>query len=178
MAGLPADTVAELEPPKATVRPKPDTPVPLNGTVCGLPGASSTIVKVPLRLPAAVGVNVTEIWHELEGFMEVPQLLLSAKSPEVAMRIIVTATPPVSVKVTACVELDVPMTWEPKVSEFGLMLSCGARPVPVRLTTCGLPGASSVMVIVPVLAPPAVGAKITDTMQFAAAARSCGHVLV
>ena len=138
----------------------------------------STIVKVPLRLPAAVGVNVTEIWHDAEGFMEVPHLLLSAKSPEVEMLAIVTATPPVSVKVTLCLELDAPMAWEPKVSEFGLMLSCGARPFPVRLMTCGLPGASSVMTSVPVRVPPAVGVKIADTMQLAAAARTCGHVLV
>ena len=36
-------------------------PVPLSTTVCGLPGASSTSETPALRLPAAVGANVTEI---------------------------------------------------------------------------------------------------------------------
>jgi putative effector of murein hydrolase LrgA (UPF0299 family) len=36
-------------------------PVPLNGTVCGLPGALSLMLTLAMRLPTAVGENVTEI---------------------------------------------------------------------------------------------------------------------
>jgi len=36
-------------------------PVPVNGTVCGLPPALSVIVSVPARAPSTVGVNVTLI---------------------------------------------------------------------------------------------------------------------
>jgi hypothetical protein len=36
------------------------TPVPLNVTVCGLPGASSVIATVAERGPEARGVNVRE----------------------------------------------------------------------------------------------------------------------
>ena len=38
--------------------------VPERLTVCGLPAALSAIVRVPVLLPTAVGVNVTEIVHE------------------------------------------------------------------------------------------------------------------
>ena len=37
------------------------TPSPLNGTVCGEPGELSFTLRVPLRVPRAVGVKVTEI---------------------------------------------------------------------------------------------------------------------
>jgi hypothetical protein len=36
-------------------------PVPVRVTICGLESPESTTVKVALRLPCAVGVNVTEI---------------------------------------------------------------------------------------------------------------------
>src|SRR6516225_1976295 len=39
------------------------TPVPVNVTVRGLPGALSVILTEPLRVPAAKGVNVTVNWH-------------------------------------------------------------------------------------------------------------------
>src|SRR5207249_2219353 len=35
------------------------TPVPLRPTPCGLPAALSATLRVPLRAPAAVGLNVT-----------------------------------------------------------------------------------------------------------------------
>ena len=38
-------------------------PVPLREAVCGVPEALSAKLKVPLRLPAAVGVKVTETLH-------------------------------------------------------------------------------------------------------------------
>ena len=36
-------------------------PVPVSGTVCGLPRALSVNVSAPVRAPSAVGVNVTLI---------------------------------------------------------------------------------------------------------------------
>ena len=36
-------------------------PVPLNATICGLDVPLSTIVRLPVREPIAVGANVTEI---------------------------------------------------------------------------------------------------------------------
>ena len=37
----------------------PTMPVPLSGTVCGLPLALSWTVSEPVRVPPAVGVKVT-----------------------------------------------------------------------------------------------------------------------
>ena len=50
----------------------PAAPVPLNGTVRGLPGALSTITRLPGRGPAASGVNVTLIVHEASAASAVP----------------------------------------------------------------------------------------------------------
>ena len=67
----------------------------------------------------------------------------------------------------------------PKLRLVGEKLIPGAVvPVPVRATVCGLPVALSVTVIDPLRAPPAVGVKITEMVQFAPAATEAPHVLV
>src|SRR5580658_3902707 len=75
----------------------PATPVPFSVTVCGLPVALSVNVIVPVRTPAAVGVNV--IWN-VHGFASTAMLghcasVAPAKSPVVAMLVNVTAVFPV-----------------------------------------------------------------------------------
>ena len=56
-------------------------PVPVSETVCGLLEALSVMVKLPLRVPLAVGVKVTlTVQLELVATLA-PQLLLCAKSP-------------------------------------------------------------------------------------------------
>ncbi len=56
-------------------------PVPLRLTVCGLVVALSVMLKVAERLPGAVGVNVTLIVQVALAATELPQVLVSAKSP-------------------------------------------------------------------------------------------------
>jgi len=51
------------------------------------------------------------------------------------------------------------------------------RPVPVRLTVCGLPDALSVTVIVPDLFPATVGVNVTPKVQFDPARIVATHVL-
>ena len=51
----------------------------------------------------------------------------------------------------------------------------GVPPVPVNETTCGLPGASLVIVTDPVVAPVDVGVKVTDTTQLAPAPKVAGE---
>ena len=53
------------------------TPVPLSGTVCGLPAALSVRVRVPVRTPAADGVKVTAISQVIPGLRETGQLLVN-----------------------------------------------------------------------------------------------------
>jgi hypothetical protein len=85
---------------------KPGTmPVPARLTVWGLPGALSLIVRVPLRAPTAVGVNVTLI-VQVPLAATVPQLLVWEKSPDVLILDTVTEEVPVLVKVTTCGVLD------------------------------------------------------------------------
>lgn len=51
-------------------------PVPVRGTVCGLPLALSVTVSVPGSTPTADGVNVTPMLHAAPAFMPLPQLLV------------------------------------------------------------------------------------------------------
>src|SRR5437762_10676783 len=66
-------------------------PVPLRVTVCGLLAAESVMVRVPLRVPAAVGVNVTVIVHPPLPASNLPPLLPSEEWPLEAMLLIATA---------------------------------------------------------------------------------------
>jgi hypothetical protein len=56
--------------------------------------------------------------------------------------------------------------------------SAKSWPVPERATLCGLPGALSVMVKVPVMFPVAVGSKNTPSVQIAPGARLLVHPVV
>ena len=51
-------------------------PVPLRLTVCGLPGALSVTLSVPVRAPAEVGEKVALIVQLLPAAKVAPQLLL------------------------------------------------------------------------------------------------------
>jgi hypothetical protein len=53
-------------------------PVPVRLTVCGLPAALSEMLSVAVRVPAAVGVNVTLIVQLPFAATELPQALVSA----------------------------------------------------------------------------------------------------
>ena len=55
-----------------------ETPVPDKLAVCGLPVALSVSVIVPVRVPAAVGVNVTLMEQLAPAASEVPQVLVWA----------------------------------------------------------------------------------------------------
>jgi hypothetical protein len=57
------------------------TPVPLSATTCGLCGTLSANDKVPARVPATVGLNVTFTVQLAAAVKVVPQLLVCAKSP-------------------------------------------------------------------------------------------------
>jgi hypothetical protein len=93
------DTVDVEDDPAGKVRVK-SSPVPAKGSVCGLPGALSVTLRVPLRAPPAVGVNVTLIVQLLPAARLVPQPLVAAKSPLAAMLVMDRAALPVLVRVT------------------------------------------------------------------------------
>lgn len=138
----------------------------------------SAIESTAVRgLLADVGVNFT-LMVQLTGVpgdacrVTPSQLFVSVKSPVGAMLmdgvLIVTGPVPVLVTVTVCAALIVPTTWLPNVSDGvdTLTVWVSAVPVPVRLTDCGLPVASSAMESVPVRGLLAdVGVNVTPTVQ-------------
>ncbi len=87
-------------------------PMPVRETICGLPTALSEIVMAPVRVPVAVGVNVTNILQLDSAARLVPQLLVCAKSPlAVMLRLISGSAELVFVSVTPWVVLGVPTGW-------------------------------------------------------------------
>jgi len=100
------------------------TPVPVSVTVCGLPVALSVNVIVPVRAPAAVGVNV--IWN-VHGFASTAMLghcasVAPAKSPVIAMLVNVTAVLPVFDTVNVSGELVDPNPSSPNGNGDGVIV--------------------------------------------------------
>src|SRR5713226_4780622 len=156
-------------------------PIPVRLTDCGLPEALLVMLRVPLRLPDAVGVNVTLMVQFAPAVTELPQLLVWAKSPLAETLVRFSEALPVLESVTDCAALVVPTGWLAKVSEEAERLTTGAEaaaPVPVRLTDCGLPEALSAMLKLPVRVPDAVGVNVTLMLQLAPAATELPQVFV
>ena len=86
----------------------------------------SVIVSVPVRDPAAVGVKVTLIEQFVPAATDVPQLLAWAKSPLVAMLVMLKAALPLFLNVTACGALVIMKPCEAKVRLEGVRLTPGA----------------------------------------------------
>jgi hypothetical protein len=88
-------------------------PVPLKATTWGPPLALSVSVRLPERLPVAVGVNVTLITQLLLAetgalVLQVAPLAATAKSPVAAMLVKVRDAVPLLVTVTVLAALVVP----------------------------------------------------------------------
>src|SRR5215472_658935 len=160
-------------------------PVPLSEALSGLSGALSVIVRVPVRVPVAAGVNVTLIAQDAPAATDVPQLFVCAKSlafvPITAILVMLSGALPVLLNITACAPLVVPTVWLAKVRLVGDRLTAGAEmdpPVPVRPTVCGLPLALSLTVRVPVRVPVALGVNVTLIVQDAPAATDVPQLFV
>jgi hypothetical protein len=113
-------------------------PVPVRLTVCGLPAALSETVSVAVRLPGAVGVNVTLMVQLPPAASELPQVVVSGKSPGLgpvtARLAMLKARLPLFVRVTDCAGVEVPSNWLPKVRVVAERPTSAAVPVPVRFT--------------------------------------------
>src|ERR1700747_2758413 len=120
-------------------------PVPVRLTICGLPTMLSATLIVPVKVPVAVGVNVTLIVQGAPARREGPQLLVWRKFVLAVIDVMVSVVVPELVNVTLCAGLVVPMVWEANVRLPGVSVTPEVTPVPSRLTSCGLPAALSVM---------------------------------
>jgi hypothetical protein len=83
-------------------------PVPESETVCGLPGALSLIDSVPVRVPVAVGVKVTDIVQFAPAARDVVQAVVFAKSPVIVILMPVSGALPSEYRVTVCAGLVEP----------------------------------------------------------------------
>jgi len=151
-----------------------DTPVPERGTVWVVPAATE---RVPVRAAAVVGLKVTLIVQVALLFSLPPQVPVWAKLP-LTVTVTVTRAPELFLTVIVCAALVVLISVGPKAGRVAGVSVTEAVAVPVSATVCGLPGALSVMVMVPVCAPPTVGTKVTLMVHEAFAASEAPQVVV
>jgi len=105
--------------------------VPLSATLCGLPAALLVKVRVPERVPVAVGLKITRIWQvELAVRLPTQPKLCCEKSPVVAIFEIVTVTVPLFVTVNVCAELASPVIVLANVSVVAESVNCPLVPPP------------------------------------------------
>ena len=69
-------------------------PVPVRLTICGLPCALSLTERIPLRVPEAVGVNITLMLQLEPDAKDAGQLLVWLKSPVIWMPLMVSGAFP------------------------------------------------------------------------------------
>ena len=138
---------------------------------------SVTVIE-PVREPLAVGVKVTLMVHEALAARLEPQVLVSEKSPLLAMLEMVSVATLVLDRVMSRGLLLVPTGCDEKFKELGARLACGAKPVPERSTAWVAGLALSVTESEPVREPAAVGVKVTLIVQEAVGARLDPQLLV
>ena len=127
--------------------------------------ALSLTFNCPVLVPNAVGVNVTLIVHLPFAAKLVVQVVAdTAKSPVVEIAMLVSATVWLLVRTNVFAVLVAPTAHVPKAAPAGVSVA-GSTPVPDSDTVCGLLGALSVKVSVPVSLPNTGGVKVTLTLH-------------
>jgi hypothetical protein len=116
-----------------------DVPVPLNGTVCGEPGASSVKLILPLLAPVACGVNVTPTSQKDAGERCAPQVLEEIRKSAVFVPVIRTedmfkVALPVLVRRVESGAVVVETATDPKLRLVGEKLVAACVPLPDRAT--------------------------------------------
>src|ERR671930_910466 len=105
-------------------------PVPVSGTVCGLPGALSVRVNAADRVPESVGEKVIETLQLVPAASVRPEQpsLTSVKSSVLGTAALLMNSPalPVFVTVIDCGALVVPTSCAAKVSDVGVKVTAGA----------------------------------------------------
>jgi hypothetical protein len=139
----------------------------------GLSGALSLTVAAPVNAPATLGVKATLKLHEAPAATVAPHGVLpdpAALNPPLAtMLAILNVEPELFVSVTDFGALLLPTACVPKARLVGDNAT-GISPVPDKPVICGLPAPESDTTSAPLIAPVAVGVKVTDNVHFAALA--------
>jgi hypothetical protein len=132
--------------------------------------------SIPVRVPTALGVNVTEILQVAPAASvlgERGQVDVCAKSPVVEIPEIIRALDCAFFSVTDCDELVVVINWPENVNVLEESVT-GSTPVPLKETVCGLPDTLSFTLSVPESVPDVVGVNVTEIAQLALPARVAG----
>jgi hypothetical protein len=119
-------------------------PVPDRGTPWGVPGALSAMSRLAVRVPVALGENVTDT-VQLDADAIVAPVHVSADlvksaafAPDRVTLLTISGAVPVFWTVTVCAALVVPVSWEANVRLVGLSVTCGAPDArPLTVTLCG-----------------------------------------
>jgi hypothetical protein len=141
-------------------------PVPVSATA--LVPALEAMLRLPVRVPVAVGIKTTPTWQvfEVRG-VEVEQVVVvesTAKSPLAVRAVSVRLLVPGLLTVTVSAPVVFPTTSLPKVSVEVEKPRAGAMPVPVSATVCVLPATPlllSMRISVPLRDPVPAGVKVT-----------------
>jgi hypothetical protein len=128
------------------------------------------IASAPLTAALTLGWKATLIVQLCPPARLVGQLLICVKFPLAATRSIDTLALGAAVSIKVWGWLVVPTATVPKLRAPADNFA-GAIPVPERLTTCGLEGALSLIVIAPLIGPIVPGLKLTLMVQLALGAR-------
>lgn len=159
-------------------------PAPCSAIIAGLFEALLVMVRLPVRVPCAVGLKVTPTVHEAGGGvgpvdpagprMVAPDRLQGLvpifcvpKSPDTAMLLTVIATALGFVSVAVLTVALVVPTRVLGNKMLGERLINPARPVPLSATVCGLLEAFEGMFSVPLNVATAVAVKVTPTVHVA-----------
>ena len=139
--------------------------MPVRLITWGLPAPSSPRFKVPVRVPAAVGLNVMLMAQEVPTLMPPPQLSVSEKSPVAAIPLTFNGKLPTLLKSKLCAAEACPTAVEENVRDVEAACPSPIHPVPTPVMTCGEAEDESVIVTVPVRLPGVCGVKLTVTLH-------------
>jgi hypothetical protein len=151
--------------------------VPFKLEVCGLLPALSLTLNSPVLVPVSVGSNTTLILHWLLAAKLVPHVVAdTVKSPVVEIAMLLSSTLWVLVNGNVFAALVVPTFCLAYVTLSGVKV-VGSTPVPYSHSICGLLGALSIKLTVPVTFPNSTGLKVTLTLHVLPAASVAPQVV-
>jgi hypothetical protein len=154
------------------------TPVPLRVIVSGEVGALLTSCIDPVTLPAELGpnaaLNVVLLPAAIVTGAVIPDVLNPV--PVVVTDEIVTLALPLLFRVKLC-ELLVPVVTLPNAALVGVAANCGCVPVPLNAIVSGEFGALLTIDMLPLAAPPVVGANCALNVVLLPAAMVTGVVI-
>src|SRR5262249_23682551 len=150
----------------------------VSAAVAGLPASSLVTLRLPVRSPVAVGLNVTFTVQDAPTASVPTQVPVWPKSPLAVTAEVVAALVPGVVTVACCAAPVLRTSVPGNASVDGARVRCGpgAMPVPESGTVLATPAA--VTVRLPVLVPAALGLNLTLTVQDAPAPIELPQVLV